>query len=241
MSSDDIRDAIIREAKAAGIPPAYALAVAQRESAFDPSARSSKTIAGLYQMSGSLRRQYGIGDSQDPTDQAKGWMSFIKDTRDQMNDRTGRNVSWPDTYISHHFGVGRGSDMVSGRIPPDTPTADVFTPYERSLNPHIDRAGTVGNLVGSVTSDISRRMGKFGGSDDPFAAFGTPVDGAPDATGPQPMAYAPSGRPQSPVAPPASPWPSEAIPALGATPPVPPQQPWAGVLSNALGVSPGGQ
>ena len=44
----------------------FALAVAQRESAFDPTAHSSKTIHGLYQTMGLLRQKYGVSDFNDP-------------------------------------------------------------------------------------------------------------------------------------------------------------------------------
>jgi hypothetical protein len=155
-----VRDAIVRAAEEEGVDPATALAYAQRESNFNPQARNSKTIRGLFQMRGDLRQQYGVGDSDDPFTQAKGWARFYKATRDGMSKRLGRDVSDAETYAGHHFGEGRASKMFG--MDPETPVDQVFTPYERSLNPHFDKAGSVGNLLSSVTSDIDKRRSSFG-------------------------------------------------------------------------------
>jgi hypothetical protein len=161
-SRSDIRSAIVRAAQEEGVDPSLALAIAERESAFNPRARNSKTIRGLFQMTGGLRSQYGIGDSDDPYTQAKGWARFIKDTKGQMASRAGRDVSDQELYSGHHFGSGRAGRML--RMDPSTPVDSVFTRYEMSLNPHFARAGTVGNLLSSVISDIGRRQAKYGGS-----------------------------------------------------------------------------
>jgi hypothetical protein len=157
----DIQDAITQAATEAGIDPAFALAVAQRESNFDPNAHSSKTIFGLYQMRGDLRRQYGIGDSSDPYTQAKGWTAFIGDQKAQMEKTLGRPVTNEELYFAHHFGTDRAIQMIGGD--PNTNVGDVFSPYERQINPHFDRAGTTGNLMSSIAGDISRRTAAFGG------------------------------------------------------------------------------
>lgn len=168
------RAAITRAAAENGIDPAAALAIAERESAFNPSAHSSKTIHGLYQMRGDLRRQYGIGDSEDPYAQAKGWGTFFKDNKGEMARVLGRDVTDEEGYLGHHFGGTRAARML--KMDPSTPVDQVFTPYERSINPHFDKAGTVGALNSSVLGDISRRKTKFGGAEAPdLSGFGTPV------------------------------------------------------------------
>lgn len=159
-----IRDAITRAADENGVDRDFALAVAERESGFDPNAKSSKTIRGIYQMTHGLRQKYGIGDSVDPYEQASGWARFIKDQNSDFERRTGRPPTPAESYMVHHFGIGRASRMASGAVHPDTSVADVFTPQELAGNPHIGRAGTVGALTSSITGDIDRRRGKFGGS-----------------------------------------------------------------------------
>lgn len=177
MLPDSIRSAIVDAAEQAGVSPAFALAVAERESSFNPRAHASKTIRGLFQMTGGLRRQYGIGDSDDPGVQAAGWARFIRDTRKQMAGTLGRDPTDSEAYLGHHFGAKRAARMM--KMDPSTPVSAVFTPYEMRLNPHFARAGTVGALNSSVTGDIDRRSQRFGGTVAPLdlADFGDPVEG----------------------------------------------------------------
>jgi len=188
VATDSQREAIIRAAGEAGIDPSAALAIAERESNFDPNARSSKTIHGMFQMTGGLRRQYGIGDSSDPYQQAKGWAAFFKDNKGEMARVLGRDPTDAEGYLGHHFGSVRAARML--KMDPQTPVSEVFTPNEMSLNPHFAKAGTVGNLNSSVTADIGRRQAKFGGGEMPdLSQFGTPV-----ATGVEGMASNPVRR-----------------------------------------------
>lgn len=169
------QDEIIRGAREAGIDPSAALAIAERESNFDTRARASKTIRGAFQMTGDLRSKYGIGDSDDAYTQAKGWGAFFRDVKKDMSNRLGRDVTDAEGYAGHHFGAGRAARMMT--MDPSTPVDSVFTPNEMALNPHFAKAGTVGNLLGSVTSDITRRQAKFGGGEPAdFSASSMPAD-----------------------------------------------------------------
>lgn len=184
MSRETERQAIIRAAREEGVDPAFALAVAQRESNFDTRARNSKTIRGAFQMTGGLRAKYGIGDSDDAYTQAKGWSKFIKDVRGEMQSGAGgREISDQQLYAGHHFGGVRAGRMLT--MDPATPVDSVFSQREMSQNPHFAKAGTVGNLLGSVTRDIGRRQREFGGGVDlpDLAEFG-------EAAGPVQMAKA---------------------------------------------------
>lgn len=175
MTASTARAAIIQAAQEEGVDPSSALAIAERESNFNPNARSSKTIRGLFQMRGDLRNQYGIGDSSDPYTQAKGWARFFNDTKRQMSDRLGRDVSDSEAYAGHHFGAGRAARMFG--MDPSTPVNQVFTGQELSENPHLVRAGNVGNVLSSVTSDIDRRRANYGGEEAPqldYAQFEEP-------------------------------------------------------------------
>lgn len=178
---DELRATISRAAGESGISPAYALAVAERESSFNPSAGGTGTIRGLFQMSGALRRQYGIPEDADPDTQAQGFARFTRDLRGQMAGIMGRAPTDAETYLGHYFGGPRAARMLAGAIDPNTPVADVFTPRELAGNPNIARAGTVGNLTRSIGADMNRRLARFGQPQDAdFAAFGRGEDGDVD-------------------------------------------------------------
>lgn len=185
MTTDATRAAIIRAAEEAGIDPSAALAIAERESRFDPRARSSKTIRGMFQMRGDLRQKYGVGDSDDPYAQAKGWGAFFKDVKREMAGKLGRDPTDAEGYLGHHFGGVRAARMM--KMDPATPVDSVFTPEEMRLNPHFAKAGTVGALNSSVLSDIDKRQAKFGAAPLDFASFGAPADvnGAVDSAQPK--------------------------------------------------------
>lgn len=157
-----VQAAIIRAANEDGVDPAFALSVAQRESGFNPNARASKTIYGTFQMRGDLRKQYGAGNSNDPYTQAKAWNGFQDGVRGDMADVMKREPTDEETYLGHYFGAGRAARMLT-RYDPSTPVSDVFTPYERRLNPEFDKAGTIGNLTNGVMGDIANRKKAFGG------------------------------------------------------------------------------
>lgn len=187
------RAAILRAAQANGINPAVAMAIAERESNFNPRAHNSRTIHGIYQMRGDLRQQYGIGDSEDPAVQAHGWGKFFNQTKGEMSQGLGRAPTDAEGYLGHHFGSGRAAKMLA--MDPNTPVSAVFSPYERSINPHFDRAGTVGALNSSVMADINKRSARYGGGDDApdFASFGDPVEKADFASFGEPVSASNGG------------------------------------------------
>jgi hypothetical protein len=171
-----IEAAIRQAADEEGIDPATAMAYAQRESNFNPRARASKSMFGLYSMSGPLRAQYGMGDSDDPYIQSKAAMRLIRDTRDQMSARMGRDVTDAEAYAGHHFGAGRAAKMFG--MDTNTPVSSVFNGEELAQNPHIGRAGTVGRLLHDTTSDMDFRRSNFGGGDND-ADFSKDAEEAP--------------------------------------------------------------
>lgn len=176
--------AIVQAAQEAGEDPAYALAVAERESSFNPRARSSKTIRGLYQMRSDLRAKYGVGDSDEPLDQARGWMRSLPDIRAKMKSILGRDPTDQEAYLGHHYGAGRAARTLT--MDPSTPVEAIFTPQEMAGNPHFARAGTIGNLNASVMGDVDKRMARFGGTNTPsqpaepadLSSFGEAVETA---------------------------------------------------------------
>lgn len=173
-----IRDTIARVAQEEGVDPAYALAVADRESSGNPYARNSKTIAGLFQMTGGLRHQYGAGDSADPETQTRAWSRFIGDTKKQMGAKLGRDVTDSEAYLGHFWGPDRAARVLSGAHAGATPS-DVFSPYELSINPELARGRSAGGLASTIMADIDRRKGKYGGNGDNSIDFSQYGQGEP--------------------------------------------------------------
>lgn len=176
-----VEDDIRTYAEEAGIDPATALAYAQRESRFNPRARASSSMRGLFQMSGSLRNKYGVGDSDDVRTQVHGFAGLLNDNKSAMAKRLGRDVTDTEAYAGHHFGAGRAARMMT--MHPETPVDQVFTPREMAENPHFAKAGTVGALLGDVTGDIDKRRSGFGGAGPEldFSSFDA-AGGAPQQT-----------------------------------------------------------
>lgn len=182
QGAEAVQAAIVKAAQEDGVDPKYALAIAQRESAFDPNAKSSKTISGIFQMRGDNRRAYGADDSTDPYTQAKAWTGFIKDVKGEMSGVLGRDPTDSEAYLGHHFGGVRAARMMG--MDPRTPVDTVFTPNELQQNPHIGRAGTVGILNRSVMADIDKRAKTFDtGQGDLPSSYGEPVTKMPSEYG----------------------------------------------------------
>ncbi len=169
-----IQSAILQAAEEAGEDPAYGLAVADRESSFNPRARASKTIRGLFQMSGALRSKYGAGDSDDALTQARGFYRFLPALRQEMKSVLGRDPTSEELYLGHHYGGKRAARTLN--MDASMPTEAIFTPQEMGLNPHFARAGSIGNLNASVMGDIGKRMAGFGGGATMSPAPAEPAD-----------------------------------------------------------------
>jgi hypothetical protein len=90
-------------------------------------------------------------------------MKYVNgEIRPQMKQALGRDPTSQEMYLGHHFGPARAAKMIASGHP-ETPVADVFSRRERALNPHFDKAGTTGNLMSSINSDMDARTAKFGG------------------------------------------------------------------------------
>jgi hypothetical protein len=172
----------------------FALAVAERESGFKPNEGGAGTIRGAFQFTQELRDKYGITESSSLDDQTRAWNRYAADIGQDLAGRIGRQPTLPEVYLAHHFGPAGAAGMIglaaSGQG--DTPTEDWVRSTFGKLsdrvwndNPHIRAAGTVGNLVQSIKSDMERRIAKFGG--DPAGALSGPTpagDVAPALPGP---------------------------------------------------------
>ena len=186
----DPRTAITQAATEAGIDPAWALAVAERESNLNPKARATGSSAyGLFQMIGANRKTYG-GSSADPLEQSRAWANWMKtEVVPTMTQRLGRPPTPSEAYLGHYFGPTRAARMASGAIDPSTPVADAFSPAELKANPNLK--GTVGAVTGDITSDITARQQRFGSEQPDYSAYGTPTgDGGAATAGSTPNSQA---------------------------------------------------
>lgn len=191
MPHDDIVATIRRVAEEEGISPAYALAVAERESNFNPQSGGTGTIRGLYQFTGANRRKYGLSDNADVETQTRAFARLSRDLDKEMAPHLGRAPTDGERYSGHHLGGTRAARIVSGAHAGYAPS-DLFSPREMAGNPHFAKARTGGELSQSIVGDIDRRMAKYGGASPEnsgknlpsggvdFAQFGQPVEGAPD-------------------------------------------------------------
>ncbi len=191
----EIQDMIRRLAVEADVDPAYALAVAQRESRFDPNARASRTIAGLFQMRGDHRQRFGVPDDADPETQTRGFAGFTNALRDEMTRHLGRAPTDSELYLGHYLGGQRAARALTDHA--DLSPRDVFSPQELTINPEFKRHPTMGSLASAVTADMDKRMARFSSTtpDAPrapardFSAFGTP----------EPVNFSAFGEPDKPV------------------------------------------
>ncbi len=158
-------DAIRQVAERYGIAPEMALAVAERESSFNPLAASGTPLSsakGLFQLLRAERSKYG-GSSDDPYEQADAWARYIGGTRDDMRRVMGRDPNGSELYLGHLIGGPRAGRIIAGRIGGDTPIQDVMSAKELAANPFMVKAGTAGGLASSVLADMDRRQARFGG------------------------------------------------------------------------------
>lgn len=158
-----LRDTIARVAAEEGIDPAYALAVAERESSLNPNAGGKGTIRGLYQMTGANRKKYGQADDAGVEDQVRAFARFTNDQRADMAKRLGRDPTNSELYLGHYWGPQRAAAAVSGAYQGHTP-GDVFTPRELEGNPNLRRYPSMDHAVADISADMERRFGKFGGA-----------------------------------------------------------------------------
>lgn len=188
-----IRDTIARVAQEEGIDPSYALAVAERESSFNPNAHASKTIYGLFQMNGGERAKYGAGNSADPETQTRAFAGYTRDLQAEMSRQLGRAPTNNETYLGHFWGGPRASRTISGAQAGLSPQ-DMFTRRELAENPELARGSSAGGLASNIMGDIGRRQAKYGGDQgnnpdsgnfrqnpSDFSRFGQPMDGAAGA------------------------------------------------------------
>jgi hypothetical protein len=98
ISKAAIRQSIVDAATAAGLDPAIALAIAQRESGFDPNAKSNKGAIGLFQLMPDTAKGLGV-DPNDPNQNIRGGISYLLQLYAKYHD-------WYKTFEAYNGGLG---------------------------------------------------------------------------------------------------------------------------------------
>jgi soluble lytic murein transglycosylase-like protein len=110
---------IERGAAAAHVDPSLVAAVAQAESAFDPSATSRTGAAGIMQLMPDTARALGVTDPYDPAANIQGGATYLR----ELLDRFGGDVR----LAVAAYNAGPGAVERYGRVPPYAETQEYVT------------------------------------------------------------------------------------------------------------------
>lgn len=192
-----IADIIRGAAGRYGVDPNVLLAIGQIESGLNPNAQNSNSSAGgLFQFIDSTARQYGLKDKFDAAAASDAAARLLRDNRDMLQRRLGRDVSGADLYLAHQQGAGGAARLLAE---PSARAADIVGPDAVRLN------GGQGGWTAAQFADLWRsKFDKAAGG--PIGDGGvldmTPAVPAPGGPSPA-MADA---RPWQPPAGPVDPW-----------------------------------
>lgn len=107
---------IRQHARDHGVRPDLVRAVIQTESAFDPTAQSSKGALGLMQLMPATARELGVSDPFDPAENIRGGVQYLR----QLLDRYGNN----ETLALAAYNAGPRAVDRYGAVPPYRETRD---------------------------------------------------------------------------------------------------------------------
>lgn len=107
-------DVITSEAQSAKVPPELALAVAQQESGFNPTAASPKGARGIFQLMPETAAGLGVTDPDDPVQNIRGGVKYLR----QQLEASGGDIQ--GALARYNFGPG---NIAKGR-PLPTETTD---------------------------------------------------------------------------------------------------------------------
>lgn len=100
-----VKDKIVAEAIAQGVPPEIATMVAYRESRLDTKAVSKTGALGVFQLDKQQRQQYGVPDAADEETQIKAGITSLKERIADMTNRLGRAPNAAEVYLAHFQGA----------------------------------------------------------------------------------------------------------------------------------------
>lgn len=116
QSTAQIQAQIVAEANSLGVPPQIALAVAQHESGFIPTAQNpSSSAAGLFQLMGVTQQTLGVTDPYDPTQNIDAGVGLLARYYQQYGD-------WNKAIQAYSDGPG----TVSQGLPPSSQTTGLI-------------------------------------------------------------------------------------------------------------------
>lgn len=156
-------------AEAAGLDPAYMLAVAEIESGFDVAAQNPKSSAGgLFQFTDATWSQYGRGAAKgNPSANARAAAQFTLDNQRALASALGRRPLPWELYLAHQQGAGGAAALL--RADPRMTVADAL---RKAGIPNADKAAadngmegmSVGGALGMWKEKFSGSYRKFGGT-----------------------------------------------------------------------------
>src|SRR4051812_15923820 len=100
MNTEQIKQLIINTAQSHGLDPALALAVAETESTFNPSARSGVGAMGLFQLMPATAKAYGVRTPSAPPENTGAGVGMLAD----LNRQYGGDV--PSILAAYNWGSG---------------------------------------------------------------------------------------------------------------------------------------
>lgn len=124
---ESVKRAIVAMAQQAGISPAIALAVAQRESGFNQAARGTKGDTGIFQLMPNTAAGLGV-DATDATQNIRGGVSYLAMLYRRYGD-------WNKALEAYNWGAGN-LDRSHGRVPGDVQNyaSGVLSSAQRGIN-----------------------------------------------------------------------------------------------------------
>lgn len=143
----EIEALITRQAQAAGINPAVAISIAQRESSLNPNAKNKRSSAyGLFQLTDARRRELGIpvGAPMTVEEQVDAGIRSLVQSRDYLERRLDREPQAHELYAAHFSGPS-GSLRVL-KADPDKPIRELLSRPAIRANPKIKDL-TAGQLI----------------------------------------------------------------------------------------------
>jgi hypothetical protein len=151
-------------AKSIGMDPAVALAILDRESGLNPSAKNPNSTAhGVGQFIDGTWESEGGGDRNDADEQLRVFFKHTEKNTRELERALGEKPSPAEIYAAHFLGLGGAKRAFSQ--PDNTPMKDIFGKSwagMRKANGLRDDI-TVGEFEQSVARDLERRAKKFGG------------------------------------------------------------------------------
>lgn len=151
-------------AKENGLDPAFVLALVDRESGLDPTAKNpNSTARGLGQFLDGTWKAEGGGDRSDPKEQIRVLMKHTAKNKKALEAGLDREVTPAEVYAAHFLGLGGAKRALAHA--PGAKMKDIFKgdwAAIKKANGLRDDV-TQGEFMQSVARDLARRGEKFGG------------------------------------------------------------------------------